>query len=387
LAASSGIGLTSIAGCTGVIGGGGGDDTIVVGNPLPFGGGFSPASNSIRQGIKLGVRRINDNGGILGKEVELVEDDNDADPATTQEVIRKQIEQDGADFIIGTILSSSRVAMAEVLKSEQIPGSMVVHYEGRVAEDYCNEWQIKMGPTPYQLVRPIVPWLMENYGSKFYLYGMDYLWPRSTFETVNKWVEENGGEVVGEDYVALGTTDHTSNIQEIKETDADVLWSMVNGVAAIPFQKQAANFGILEQMKQLDLANIRLIMEGIPKEAIVGTLECNAYWEKIDTDRNREFVSALHDMFGEDTAIAPYTGLAYNATRFMKAGMEKAGTTDPVEVKNNLEGNTVDGPMGKVSMPYDTQAKVGTYVTEVDEDYYFRPVEQFDAVMPPEHCG
>ena len=59
--------------------------------------------------------------------------------------------------------------------------------------------------TPEQQIRPAVTWLMKERDAKnFYLIGDDYVWPRKSNEHAKKYIAENGGKVVGEEYVPFG---------------------------------------------------------------------------------------------------------------------------------------------------------------------------------------
>jgi hypothetical protein len=64
------------------------------------------------------------------------------------------------------------------------------------------------GETPAQQLAPVIPWLAENEGaSRWYLIGNDYNWPRDTNAAAKEIIADAGGEVVGEEYVPLGSSD------------------------------------------------------------------------------------------------------------------------------------------------------------------------------------
>ena len=84
----------------------------------------------------------------------------------------------------------------------------------------------------------------ETGGSKWFLLGNDYVWPRRSFELARQYIEAAGGEVVGEEYVPLGTQDFSSVAQQIAGSGAELIFPALVGGDAIAFETQAVDFGI-----------------------------------------------------------------------------------------------------------------------------------------------
>jgi urea transport system substrate-binding protein len=338
------------------------------------------------QGAEVAIDRINENGGLNGKQIETVVEDTEIDPQTTVQKTKKLIQQDDADAIFGPVLSSSRQAMAPVLSQEEVPGFYPVEYEGREANDYCNDWLFKIGDVPAQKIVPLIPWLLENHGNSFYLLGSDYVWPHSMNRVIKRELNKHGGETIGEEYISLGSTDVSSILSRVESADPDILFTEVTSTTSQALQKQMFNRGLRENWQQVGLANQSILMEGVPDGAIEGCLNCQPYFENLDNEQNEQFVSAISENF-DDPMIGPYTGLSIAAINLLEAGVNSAGGTSPDDIVSGVAGASAQTPMGEVSVPYDTQIKVSATVARMNSNVKYDPIKTFDAVMPPEHCN
>jgi urea transport system substrate-binding protein len=375
--------VASFAGCTGSLGGG----TFKIGVNLPFSQGWKPYGQPVLNAAKIAQAQINNDGGLAGNEIEFVVEDSQASPDTAVEKTNKLIQQDEVDLILGPLTSASRNAVAPILSRHQVPAFYVIDYEGPAAEDYCNEWLFKFGETPPQQVDPLIPWLMENHGSSFYLIGQDYIWPQTMNNLIRTQVEEQGGKILDEQYVQFGTTDFSSIIPRIESADPDILFMTVTGGSAINLQKQMGNRGVRENFQDVGLAHIQPVLSGIPTDAVEGLLNCRDYFESLDTQVNREFLSAYYDEFGDDAPMSTHGGLSYMSMQMLEKAISEQGEASIDAIMKGLPGTTVDSPMGTRSIEHDHQANHGCTVARVNQEKKFAPVTKFDNVMPDETCN
>lgn len=376
--------LSGLAGCIGGLGGGGG--TFTLGVNLPFSQGWKPYGQPVLNAARIAIDDINADGGLAGQEIEVVVEDSQAAPQTAVEKTNKLIQEDGVDLILGPLTSASRNAVSPILSRNEVPALYVIDYEGPAGEDYCNEWLFKFGETPPQQVDPLIPWLMDNHGSSFYLIGQDYIWPQTMNELVREQVSARDGTVLDEQYVQFGTTDFSSIIPRIEDADPDVLFMTVTGESAINLQKQMGNRGIRDSFQDVGLGHIQPVLAGIPSDAVDGLLNCRDYFESLDNDANQEFLSRYYDEFGDDAPMSTHAGLGYTAMRMLKTALDEQGEASADAILEGLPGTAIGSPMGDRSMEHDHQLNHGCTVAEVGEDKKFAPVTTFDTVMPDETC-
>lgn len=385
LHATAALTTMGLAGC--FRGMGGGDEgTFTVGANLPLSQGWEPYGNTQRRAAEIAIQDINDAGGLDGRDVELIVKDNQVDPQTVRDKTTELVTQDGADIILGPISSASRVAMASELDRHEIPALYTTQYEGRAAEDYCNEWLFKTAEIPVQQIEPFIPWLIDNHGDQFYLLGSDYIWPKTMNELITAEVERHGGEVLDEEYVQLNATDFSSIIPRIEQANPDILFMELTGASVPAIQQQMHEQDVRGQWTEVGLAHGQGTIAGAPPEAVEGLLGCHAYKENNDNAANREFVAKFKDAYGEDALITYLTGPAFTGLKLLEEAVNRAGGTSTDDLISGLDGASVDSVMGETTIERDHQITVGTTVSAVNANRKFEPITSFDPVPPVEHC-
>lgn len=149
----------------------------------------------------MAIAEINETGGVLGKLIEPVIKDGASDPAQFQAQARKLIEQSQITTVFGCWTSVSRKAVLPLFEESNAQLWYSVQHEG--LESSKNIFYT--GSCPNQQVEPAVTWLLQNQGTRFYLLGSDYVFPRTVNKIIKAQLKHQGGSVVGEEYAPSGT--------------------------------------------------------------------------------------------------------------------------------------------------------------------------------------
>jgi len=172
---------------------------IRIGVVLPLSGDEELFGSQGLQGARMAVAEVNASGGVLGgRNFELVIEDEKTDLKTAIEKTEKVILQDKVIAVMGPTSSAHRDAMVEVVTRHKTPLLYGVDYEGGA----CYRYLFCYSPIPDHYVKPLIPYLMEDYGKTFYLLGADYVWPIKMSEAIRVAVVQLGGRVAGGDYLA-----------------------------------------------------------------------------------------------------------------------------------------------------------------------------------------
>jgi urea transport system substrate-binding protein len=277
---------------------------------------------------KLAIKQINDAGGILGRQIKIIQEDGASDWPTFAEKAKKLLVNDHVAAIFGCWTSASRKAVLPVL--EQYNGMLYypTFYEG--LEQSKNV--IYTGQEATQQVLSSLSWINKEKGAKtFYLIGSDYIWPRTSNKIARKHIEGHlqGCKVVGEDYFPLGATQFNSVINKIKLKKPDVIFMDVVGGSNVAFYKQLKAAGInLEKQLLLTISVTEDEIDGIGGENIAGAYASMKYFESLKNPNNEAFVKAFHGMWGDKTVIGDVTQAAYLGPNLWKLTAEKAGSFD-----------------------------------------------------------
>lgn len=328
---------------------------------------------------------INAAGGINGRPVETFLADDATDPAVGRQAMEQLIESDGVDVVLGTHSSATREAAKPLAEDADVLYIYAALYEG----GECSPVMFNTGEVPSQQLAPVIPWMMdETGGNTWFLLGNDYVWPRRSFELARQYIEAAGGEVVGEEYVPLGTQDFSSVAQQIAGSGADLIFPALVGGDAIAFETQAVDFGIgqdaIPRLANIYEENVLGVMGPAVTAGMRVTL---GYFKEVDNPANNAFVARYFEQFGADAPPhMTFSSHIYDAALLYAAAANAAGSTDTAAVAAALEGLSLSTPTGDITITGSRHLAQPIYVAEIQSDGSQLIVQSFPAVEPDETC-
>ena len=337
------------AGSGGSDGGGGGGDgeTVKVGVLHSLSGTMSISEVAVHDAELLAIKEINEAGGVLGKQIEPVEEDGASDWPTFAEKAEKLLTVDKVAAVFGGWTSASRKAMLPVF--EGLDGLLFypVQYEGLEASPNI----FYTGATTNQQIIPALDYLKEEGLTKVYLVGSDYVFPRTANKEIKAYAEANGLEILGEDYLPLGETDTATLVSKVQDAAPDVVFNTLNGDTNVAFFKEFTAKGITaDDIQTISVSVAEEEVSGIGVDNIVGHLVAWNYYQTTDTPENAAFVEAFKAEYGDDRVVADPIEAGYNAVYIWAAAVEKAGSFDVEKVREAAKGLELDTPEGKVTV-------------------------------------
>ncbi len=303
------------------------DDTVTVGILHSLTGTMAISETGAQEAEKLAIKQINDMGGILGRQIKIIQEDGASDWPTFAEKSRKLLVKDKVAAVFGCWTSASRKAALPVFEQENGLLYYPTFYEG--LEQSHNV--IYTGQEATQQILAGLDWVAkEKSAKKFYLIGSDYIWPRTSMKIARKHIENVlGGKVVGEEYKPLGDTQFGSVINKIRLKKPDVIFAAVVGGSNVAWFKQLKAAGITaDKQTLLTLSVTEDEVLGIGGENLEGFYSVMKYFQSQDNPNNEAFVKAFKEMWGDDSVIGDVTQAAYLGPWLWKAAVEKAGSFD-----------------------------------------------------------
>ena len=327
------------------------DDTVTVGILHSITGTMAISETGSTQAEKLAIKQINESGGVLGRQIEYIQEDGASDWPTFAEKSRKLLVKDNVAAVMGCWTSASRKAALPVF--EQYNGMLFypTFYEG--LEQSPNV--VYTGQEATQQIIASIDWVVKTKGVKtFYLLGSDYIWPRTSMKIARKHIAKLGLKVVGEEYYPLGHTQFNSVINKVKLKKPDIIFAAVVGGSNVAFYKQVKAAGIdwrKEKPLMLTISVTEDEVLGIGGENLVGAYSSMKYFQSLTNSNNETFVKAFKEMWGEDSVIGDVTQAAYLGPWIWKYAVEKAGSFDIDKLKEVLPGIEVTtAPEGYVKV-------------------------------------
>jgi branched-chain amino acid transport system substrate-binding protein len=241
-------------------------------------------------------------------------------------------------------------------------------YEGGV----CDANMIVTGAVPEQQFSTLIPWMMEKYGKNVYTLAADYNFGQISAEWVRNIVEENGGTMVGEEFIPLGVSQFGQSIQNIQAAKPGFVVTLLVGAAQASYYEQAAAANV-----NLPMASSVNVGQGYEHKrftppSLKDMYVTTNFIEEVDTPAAKAFVEKFRARFPDEPYINQEAANSYIAMYLYKQMVERAGTTDHAALRAELAKGDVcfDGPSGNVCLDPKSQHMSHTiYLAKVEADH------------------
>ena len=334
------------------------------------------------QAERLAIEQINAQGGVLGRQIKIIQEDGASDWPTFAEKARKLLVNDKVATVFGCWTSASRKAVLPVFEQQNGLLYYPTFYEG--LEQSKNV--IYTGQEATQQILASLDWIAKTKGAKsFYLIGSDYIWPRTAMKIARKHIENVlHGEVVGEDYYPLGNTQFGSLINKVKLKKPDAVFAAVVGGSNVAFYKQLKAAGVTaakQNLLTISVTEDELL--GIGGENMAGFFASMKYFQSLDNANNKAFVEAFKARYGANAVIGDVTQAAYLGPWLWKAAVEKAGSFDVDKVVAASPGIELKtAPEGYVKVHENHHLWSRTRIGEAQADGQFKVIEESELIEP-----
>ncbi|WP_418834378.1 urea ABC transporter substrate-binding protein [Ruminococcus sp.] len=357
-------------------------DTVKVGLLHSLTGSMAISEKSVRDAEVLAIKEINAAGGVNGKQIEYVEEDGASEPSTFATKAEKLIDSEGVSTIFGCWTSSSRKAVKPIVEEY---GSLLwypVQYEGMESSSNI----VYTGAAPNQQIVPAIDYLLDQGYKKFFLLGSDYVFPRTANMIINAQLEAKGAEAVGEEYADMDQTDFAAIISKIEAAKPDVIINTLNGTGNVSFFKQMSekNYTSKDYMT-MSFSIAEEEVATIGADILKGHMVSWNYYQTTDTEKNKEFVNAYKDAYGENRVTSDPAEAAYDAVYLWKAACEKADSFEPEDVIKAVESGEIsfDAPEGTVTIQGDNHHLVKPVrIGQEGDDGLINEIYATDPVAP-----
>jgi len=357
-------------------------DTITVGSLLDETGPLNIYGSSMADATELAIKSINEDGGVLGRQLELKAYDTQSDVAKYTQYANTLTTGDNADVVVGGIVSAAREAVRPVLSRAETLYFYPEMYEGGV----CDKNTFVTGASASQELEPLIPYAVENYGPRLYSVAADYNYGQISADWVDEYAAEAGADLLGKKFIPLDSSDFGPIISDIQRTRPDFVVSMLVGANHLAFYRAFAAAGMADDIKIVSpvfgVGSEHVILAPEETDGIVAFLP---YVESIDYPANAEFLKEWEDEYGADAEpVTDSTIYVWNAWHLWAAAVEKAGSLDRDKVVEALEsGITFDSPSGPVSIdPGSHHTIQNVHITVGNTSHGFDVIDKIDQAPP-----
>jgi len=360
------------------------DTTVKVGLLHSLTGSMAISEKAVRDAEVLAIKEINAAGGVLGRQIEYVEEDGASEPSTFATKAEKLIDSEKIATVFGCWTSSSRKAVKSIFEDYESLLWYPVQYEGM--EDSPNI--VYTGAAPNQQIVPAIEYLIDKGYKKFFLLGSDYVFPRTANMIIKAQAEAAGLEVVGEEYADMEQTEFASIISKIEAAKPDVIVNTLNGTGNVSFFKQMSekNYTSHDYMT-MSFSIAEEEVAAIGADILKGHMVSWNYYQTTDTQKNQSFVEAYKKEYGEERVTSDPAEAAYDAVYLWKAACEKADSFAVEDVLEAIKSGEIsfDAPEGTITINGENQHLAKTVrIGEVKEDGLIYEVYSTDSAVEPD---
>lgn len=294
----------------------------------------------------MAIAEINQTGGILGKLIDPTIEDGASEPAFFEAKAQKLIQQDRVTTVFGCWTSASRKAVLPVFEKFNALLWYPVPYEGLE----CSKNIFYTGSCPNQQVEPAVTWLLQNKGKRFFFVGSDEVFPRTVNQLITSQLKQQGGIVIGEEYVSLGANEFIEIITKIEQLRPDLVFNTLNGDSNLTFYRQYRESGITAI--DIPIVAVSVAEAEIQKigEAAAGHYACWSYFQSLDTPKNQRFVQNFQAQYGAARVTSDPIEAAYTQVYLWKQAVELAASFEVDRVRVAAYGQSFEAPSGLVTI-------------------------------------
>lgn len=294
----------------------------------------------------MAIDEINKEGGLLKRSLIAVIADGKSDEKIFAQEAERLITEEKVSAIIGCWTSASRKAVKTVVEKYDNLLVYPVSYEG--LEDSPNIFYV--GPNQNQQIVPSVVWSYYNLGKRFFLVGSDYIFSRVVNVIVKATLGSMQGELLGEEYILLGSIAVQEMVQKIKEAQPDVILNTIQGDSNLEFFKEMRAQGLTPE--KFPIMSVSSVSETefakIGASAMAGDYVTASYFQSIERDANILFISNFKKKYGPDRVTSESIESAYVGTHLWAQAVRVAQYDAPAKVKKHLQNRVMNAPSGIV---------------------------------------
>jgi ABC-type branched-subunit amino acid transport system substrate-binding protein len=302
-------------------------------------------------GTALAIEEINAKGGVLDRKLAPVVYDPKGDSAEYRRLATRLLIDDEVNVIFGCSRSSSRKAVLPVVERNNGLLWYCSFYEGF---EYSPN-VIYTGACLNQNSMQLAAYLLRNRGSRFFLVGADYIYPRESNRVMRDMVEQHGGEILDEVYlpVEAGEAQLEEVILDIVRLQPSVVFSTLVGESARQFYRLYRKHGL--DPRSIPIASLSMAEEEIRligADLCEGHITSATYFNSLDNESNERFVSLWHERFG-DRPTSTWSEMAYSQVHLFARALQRTGSLDTARLVQSAHAVTFDSPEGLLSIDAD----------------------------------
>ncbi|MFP3953273.1 MAG: ABC transporter substrate-binding protein [Candidatus Acetothermia bacterium] len=224
-----------------------GKSVVTIGLQVELTGGLATYGYWHLKSARAAVKKVNDEGGIGGREVKLVYGDTETNPSVGSRVMNRLILREGANFMIGSQHSGVCLASVPLAKRFAVP-YFPIGEATDITGSEGNEYVFRSNYSVKAHAKSGYGWVMENLGTNWTVVYADYAMGQSAVAEWSTYLRDAGGNLVGEIPIPQGTDDFGPYLKKVDPDETDVLFIILYGPDALACLRRIHEMGLDEDV-------------------------------------------------------------------------------------------------------------------------------------------
>lgn len=339
----------AIAGALVVFSSGAMAQTVKVGLPVPLTGFVAESARDMVDGFRLYLKQSGNKLG--GMTVDLKVEDTEANPQNALTKMRKLVENDKVDLVVGYLLAFEGLAVRDYVDANKVPLFLPIVAADELTQRKRSPYIVRMIWTSSQPNHPYGKYVFEKLGYKrIVTVGQDYAFGWENVGGFQTTFEAAGGKIVDKIWVPIDAADYASFVTRIPR-DVDAVFALLVGSHIPGFLRTYRDYGLKDKIPVVG-ANITTdedVLGSMGDEAL-GIISSHTYAASLDRPENKAFVDAFTKEFKRDPSY--YAEAMYTAGLWLDRAIAKAGgANDAMKLIDAVKGVDLrDAPRGPLRL-------------------------------------
>ena len=317
-----------------------------------------------KKGMELAVDEVNKAGGVLGRKLELVIRDDNANPGDAVRAAEELVSREGVQVLAGTFLSNIGLALTDFAKQKKLFFLAGEPLTDKIVWANGNRYTFRLRPSTYMQVAMLVPEAAKMKRKRWAIVYPNYEYGQTSVATFKQLLKaaQPDVEFVAEQAAPLGRVDAGAVVQALADSKPDAIFNVLFGADLAKFVREGNTRGLFQGRDVVSvLTGEPEYLDPLRDEAPNGWVVTGYPWYGIQTPEHKSFFIAYHGRYRDHPRLGSVVG--YTMIKSLAEGIKKAGSTDTEKLITAFRGLSHMSPFGPITYRADDhQSTMGAYV-------------------------
>lgn len=317
-----------------------------------------------KKGMELAVDEVNKAGGVLGRKLEVVTRDDNANPGDAVRAAEELLAREGVQVLAGTFLSNVGLALTDFARQKKVFFLAGEPLTDKIVWASGNRYTFRLRPSTYMQVAMLVPEAAKLKKKRWAIVYPNYEYGQTSVATFKQLLKaaQPDVEFVAEQAAPLGRVDAGAVVQALADSRPDAIFNVLFATDLAKFVREGNTRGLFQGREVVSvLTGEPEYLDPLRDEAPSGWIVTGYPWYGIQTPEHKAFFIAYHTKYRDNPRLGSVVG--YTMIKSIAEGLKKAGSADTERLIAAFRGLTHASPFGTITYrAEDHQSTMGAFV-------------------------